>query len=517
MSQPGTLTWLAGHELRLSWREWTGMMPNGKSGWSFFLLLGLVLFVAFMHFLAYALVGEYAVEAPNPTRTTLIFLSAGALMALAIMMSQAMESVTRAFYVRADLDLLLASPVSAKRVFAVRMATIALSSATMALLLAAPFINVLAVMGGARWLAAYAVILSLSMLAVAVALVLTILCFRFLGPRRTRLVSQIAAAVIGGSFLIAIQVAAILSYGTPATGALLQSEVLNTDIAASNSPVWIIARAMTGAPVELAIVVGIGVVVVLATIMLFADGFARYVQAAAGASYAPTRTVAPGRTSWRPFRQMTPGRALRRKEWMLLRRDPWLLSQTLMQILYLIPAGLTLWKLYGASSGVPVILVTILVMAAGQLAGGLAWLAISGEDAPDLVKTAPVSPGRLIRAKIEAVLGAVALVTAPILLALLPLSPWMAISAAGGIAVASISATAIQLWFRAYAAKRSDFRRRHTASRIATFAEAFSALSWASTAALVAAGSWWWIGGAIGSLLVLGITRLLAPRHREGV
>ena len=51
-------------------------------------------------------------------------------------------------------------------------------------------------------------------------------------------------------------------------------------------------------------------------------------------------------------------------------------------------------------------LVPVLVMAAGQLAGGLAWLAISGEDAPDLVATAPILPRHVVRAKVEADPGA---------------------------------------------------------------------------------------------------------------
>ena len=37
-------------------------------------------------------------------------------------------------------------------------------------------------------------------------------------------------------------------------------------------------------------------------------------------------------------RALSPSLMLRRKEWALLRRDPWLVSQTLVQILYLLPA-----------------------------------------------------------------------------------------------------------------------------------------------------------------------------------
>jgi len=52
-----------------------------------------------------------------------------------------------------------------------------------------------------------------------------------------------------------------------------------------------------------------------------------------------------------------------------------------------------------------------------------------------------------------------------------------------GIAVSAASATLIQLWFRTQA-RRKHFRRRQTSSRVATFAEAFSSIGWAATAAL---------------------------------
>jgi ABC-2 type transport system permease protein len=134
-----------------------------------------------------------------------------------------------------------------------------------------------------------------------------------------------------------------------------------------------------------------------------------------------------------------------------------------------------------------VVLITpVVVMAAGQLAGGLAWLTISGEDAAELVATAPLSPARVMRAKIEVVLIAIAAIFAPLVLALLFASPVQAAVTAVGTIVAATTATAIQLWFRVQA-RRSQFRRRQTSSRLATFAEAFSSIGWAATAALVLA------------------------------
>jgi ABC-2 type transport system permease protein len=212
-----------------------------------------------------------------------------------------------------------------------------------------------------------------------------------------------------------------------------------------------------------------------------------------------------------PFRKLSPSRVLRNKEWMLLRRDPWLVSQTLMQVLYLLPPALLLWRNFGEKGDAFAVLVPIFVMAAGQLAGGLSWIAVSGEDAPELVATAPVSSGKILRAKIEAVMGGITLVLAPMIAVLAFASPYNALIAAFGIAIASASATLIQLWFRTQA-KRSHFRRRQTSSRIATFAEAFSSISWAATAGLAATGAWAALAPAFVALAVLGGARAIRPR-----
>jgi ABC-2 type transport system permease protein len=152
------------------------------------------------------------------------------------------------------------------------------------------------------------------------------------------------------------------------------------------------------------------------------------------------------------------------------------------------------------------------VMAAGQLAGGLAWLTISGEDAAELVATAPLSPSSIIRAKIEVVLIAVAVLFAPLVAPLAVLAPLQAVVTMMGIGVATISATAIQLWFRVQA-KRTQFRRRQTSSRLATFAEAFSSIGWAATAALALAVP---VGAVVTGLMTAAIvaaTWKLSPRR----
>ena len=198
---------------------------------------------------------------------------------------------------------------------------------------------------------------------------------------------------------------------------------------------------------------------------------------------------------------------------MLLRRDPWLVSQSLMQLLYLVPPALMLWRSFSDSSAAAILIAPVIVMAAGQLAGGLAWLTISGEDAADLVATAPMPASRVTRAKIEVVLIAIAVIFAPLVAALAFASPLQAAITAMFVIIATVSAAAIQLWFRVQA-KRSQFRRRQTSSRVATFAEAFCSIGWAATAALaisvpVAA----LISGAM-TAAILAATWKISPQRR---
>jgi len=473
------LTWFARHEIRLAWREWLGMMTAGRRGRTRAAIIGLIVLAAFLHLPAYAVIGRFAdLQAPLD-KSSLIVITATIFLAWALMLSQAIESVTRVFYARADLDLIMSSPVALANVFSVRIAAIALSVTAMALLLSTPFVDVLVIGGGVRWFAAYGVVIAIGLSAAAVAITVTIMLFRSIGPSRTRLVAQILAAIIGAGFVIALQIAAILSYGT-----LSRFTVLTSDAAAAFAPdadsiVWWPARAALGDGEALLLLLAGGLVLLGVVMSVFSPRFAD-TAISVSANAAPAHQ---GKSA-RAFRAGSRQQALRRKEFVLLRRDPWLVSQSLMQLLYLVPPALMLWRSFADSSAAIVLITPVIVMAAGQLAGGLAWLTISGEDASDLIATAPLPSSRVIRAKIEVVLIAISALFAPLIIALMFASPRQAAVTAAGVIIAAASATAIQLWFRVQA-RRSQFRRRQTSSRLATFAEAFSSIGWAATAALV--------------------------------
>ncbi|QDZ11048.1 permease [Devosia ginsengisoli] len=506
---PATLTWFARHELTLAWRDMLAMMTGGSKARGVGLAIFLSIVIIVMHLLAYGVVARWAADGVQSDAQSLVMLTGTGMLFWTVMLSQALEAVTRVYYGRSDLDLILSSPASSRRLFAVRTGAVALTNVAFTGLLASPLINMLALFDGQRWLAAYGVIIAMGAISTALSVGITMLLFRLVGPRRTRFISQIVAAIIGAGFVIGIQAAAILYYGNFSRFSLFQSQAIIDAAPGIDSSLWLPAKAAMGDTQSLLIMLAIGCGALVLAIAISASSYARLAISAAGLNHIASQR----RPSPRAFRPASQRHVLRLKEWRLLQRDPWLLSQTLMQILYLVPPGLLLWMNFGDVAGAFVVAVPVLVMAAGQLAGGLAWLAISGEDAHDLVVTAPVSPRTVLIAKIEAVLAVIGVIMAPLLVLMALSSPRMALITALCAALSAGSATAIQLWFRVVA-KRSMFRRRQVASRAATVSEAFASIMWAGTGALLAAGSELAIAPAVIAVLVIVLAKLISPRRR---
>lgn len=488
---------LLGHEGRVARRDLAYLLTAGGR-WRLrsVLLIALICF-AIMHLIALGMVGGYAELSTAADPGVYISLTGTILLSLLLMLSQALEKVTRLFYAQGDLDLLATSPISLRFIFMLRIGSTAATTVAMAWFVITPFVDILAWRGGAHWFSIFGLALAGALAASGFALILTAALFDTMGPRRTRLMSQIVSAVVGSAFVIGIQAAAILSIGRMSQQAFFDSDLLRAHAPEITSWLWIPARAALGDLRALLACLITGVAALVVPMALLARHVGGYALSASSASLSTRRKLS--RLGW--FATASPRLLLWRKEWLLLWRDPWLASQSLMQLLYLIPPALMLWRFYGHDRGALIVLAPVLTMAAGQLAGGLAWLAVSGEDAPDLIATAPISPLRALTAKVEAVLILVFLIFAPFLLGLASLSLEMTLVVAIGIIAASVSSTMIQIWFRRQA-KRRYFSRRQTSSRLATFAEAFCAVSWAAAAGI-------WLQSPILALVPAGIALLI--------
>src|SRR6266568_2596595 len=274
MTSATALSWFARHELRLAWREGLAMMTGGRRRRTRATVIGLILFAAFLHLPAWAVVGHFADLRAPLDQPSLTLMTATIFLAWALILSQAIESVTRVFYARADLDLIMSSPVRLANVFSVRIAAIALTVMAMALLLSTPFVDVLVIGGGTRWFAAYGVVIAIGLSAAAVAIAVTIVLFHLIGPSRTRLVAQILAAIVGAGFVIALQIAAILSYGTLSRFAVLTSDAAAAFAPDADSIVWWPARAALGDVTALLCLLAGGLILLGAVMAIFSPRFA---------------------------------------------------------------------------------------------------------------------------------------------------------------------------------------------------------------------------------------------------
>jgi ABC-2 type transport system permease protein len=171
------------------------------------------------------------------------------------------------------------------------------------------------------------------------------------------------------------------------------------------------------------------------------------------------------------------------KEWRLIARDPHLISQVLLQLIYLLPlAFLVLRK--GSAAGAA--LGAGLALLCASLTGGLAWIVISAEDAPDLLAASPAPPRTVRLAKLAAAAMPPLLLVALPLLWLVVQSPLRGLLAAFTTVGAVISAALIVLWV-GRPARRSDFKMRGTENFLCTIFELLNSMSWGALGWLLAA------------------------------
>lgn len=494
--KPGTRLWLLDHEMRLSWR--------GVSGSHFWLIAGGGgLLWLFMHWGAWvALPGGYKVL--QGMMQVPLFLGGLYWLFVSLLVSQTMVHAVNALIVRGDLDLLLSSPLSQGSIFLVRGLSIALSAALLPAFAVLPLAHAGLLRGYPEFMALYPLVISTGLGCAAVGILLTMTLVRLLGARRARTAGQIFAAFVGVIFFLAFQLPNALPAGTKkAIGDWLKSQVLDAGVFGAGSPLWWPARAMFGEALPLLAVTVIGAggfwLAISLTYRRFITGTQETITGGRASAAADSR-------AGRVFRSGLV-RVLLLKEWKLILRDMQVISQSLLQLLYLIPL-----VFIGLKSGPKnMVIIPAIVGAAAMLAGNLAWITINAEDAPALVATAPVPISKVLGIKAAAAV-------LPVLAVLLPLAAWWAprgplaaatllLCGAGGM----VSAALIQIW-SPRPGKRGDLKNRQKQGGPAGFIELLSTIGWIGIAVCVG-GYRTWLPAAIATC---GVALIAAWAAGEG-
>ena len=474
------MPWLTRHELRLYLRSGT---LKGAS------LTFLIIVEILLHLLATA--AALAVRASSgyagphmAVALPALLITAGLAFCFLFMLSRSLNGVVQVLYSRGDLDLLLSSPLAPQSIIGVRVFTVALTVTLEVGMLAWPFANMFVLFGMPAWSKLYLLLPALGMLTTCMGIVLALTLFRLLGPRMTRLIGQVLAALIGMGIFLLSQLPNLMRHG-PARGAG-DYNGFGTLLSARGghfNALLVPGRLVLAGYGPTLLLALIGAVLLLLTVQLLSGRFMH--AATAIGSMGSTR---PKRTSQQPLRfRGSLHIVLIVKELRLIRRDPLLLMQLLQQSIYLLPMSFVLWRQSVThAAGVPWFWLVIIFMC-GTLATSLAWITVAAEDAPELLQSAPPPRTEVVRAKIEAAL----LPMAPLWVLPLPLIGrshlWFALALSLCAFGCSVSNALLQVYKPP--ARRDTFKTRGRGSPGKTFLEMGLTLAWILVCAALT-----WIG-----------------------
>jgi ABC-2 type transport system permease protein len=490
-SAPGW-RWLLVHELRLGWRAGRGRI--------FVLAVLIGVLWLFMHAGAWFLMRD-----PEKILASGWVATAGAItwFAILLLLATTFALAINALFDRGDFDLLLSSPIPVRTVFVVRGLGVAVQSVGILAVFWLPFANGAILHGHWRLAAGYLGLAGFALGATGLAFAATLSLVRAFGVRRAKVIAQVLGAVAGAVLFICMQIFNILPRGMQREAyAWAQTDAGQAWIGPA-SPLWWPVRAMFGEtlPFLLVMAAGIGIfaLVIARTERLFLEG-TRESQAAAPAKRGTAGTLA--------FRKGL-ARVVIAKELRLLKRDPKLISQTLLQVLYLLPLFLV-----GVRHGsVSTVVAPTIVLIAATMAGNLAWMTVSGEEAPELVDSAPVSRERVMWLKVAAALIAPLLVCVPFMV-------FYAMTSLGSLAVFVVclagalgSSAVVQVW-NAKPGSGRDLKKRREASKLVNLLEFFGAIGWAGACYALLARSPWIAGVALLAGLVPASVSWLVRRQR---
>jgi ABC-2 type transport system permease protein len=496
-ARPGTAFWLLGHELRLFWRTALASGASGAHGgkerrrWRT-LGGGLAVWLA-LHAGVFLLLRATGAATDAPPHQFVIAVSAILLATFLFMLSSALKASVEVLFDRGDMDLLLSSPLASTSIFSVKLAGIAIGITALYLFFLAPFAHVGLLLGQLRWLAVYPVLLAMAALAASMAMLLTLALVRWLGARRTRVVAQVIGAVAGALLFLLSQAGNFMAHDDGATAPSALMRMMSAgDTIDADSLLWLPARAALGEPVEVALVAMAGLLAAWATVGLTHRFFVHGLQQAADGNRA-TKRLEPIR--YRFERSLFATIVV--KEWRLIWRDPHLISQVLLQLLYLLPLCFLIFN-----KNAPHVAVTGagLTMLCGSLSSALAWIVLLAEDAPDLLRTSPANAATVRLAKLAAAVAPVLVLAAAPIAWLTLQAPLAGACAAMTVGGAAASSSLITLW-TGRSTTRSEFKSRGKRNIATSLLDVCSLLGWAALAWLLLRAP----GAVQGELAVLGM------------
>jgi ABC-2 type transport system permease protein len=509
---PGSSRWLLRHELRLAWYN-AAVNAGGRRRMGWASIAVWVVTWTLLHVGAFVVLRKLGTGGPMDPRFAIV--ATIALAAIAIfMLSSSLKASVLTLFERGDLDLLLSSPLPSRSIFTVRLLGVILACAALYLFLFGPLVHVGVALGQFRWLGVYVSIATMATLMACFGMLLTLALVRVLGARRTRVLAQVLSAVAGALLFLLSQSFSLLPQTRDAgvTERTLHRMTASPWLA-PDSLLWLPGRAVLGEPLPVLVMLVLGIAAFALTSGLTHRFFVQGLQQAASTDRALAKPAGAVRMRFRRSLFDT----VVAKEWRLIARDPQLISQVLLQLVYLVPLLFLILR-HNDTPG-PAIGAGLALLCS-SLTGSLAWIVVAAEDAPDLLHSSPAAGRTIMLAKLAACVMPPLLVVAQPLLWLVVRAPLAGVLIAFAVVAAVLSAALIVQW-QARPGKRSDFKMRGKENFLCSMFELVNTLCWgglgwllvrltneagsaAGSTALMAAGA---MAGALLTLLLAWLLR----------
>jgi ABC-2 type transport system permease protein len=377
--------------LKLEFLLWWRTFSKRSSKISFILIA--ILFLLLWHFVSYHLVSGFKPD----SLLAPIFFSLVCYLLLSLMIAMCIRGSVESLYERGDVDFLLSSPINPIIPFLIRFLSLFFQITFLVALFICPIANVLLWFGEYKQaMGIYGTLIGLGIIATSIGYLATILLVYLFGPRKAKTIAQILGALVGASMYFFSQTIGHSKW----FGAWIIKNFSLSWLNSSNN-IYIPGRAALGDTYALCELLGSGAVIgIIAFIFggkILTLGLHNY-------------TISSKRKNKLEIPQFKSIVLLTtfKKEWKIIRRDPFLVSNTLLQLVYFIPMLIPLFM--GKSKEVAFLTLINhgffgfgIIILSGTLIVNLLYIAMIGEESPLLLSSSPYSKKTLRLYKLFAI------------------------------------------------------------------------------------------------------------------
>lgn len=517
---PGSILWLARHQIRLSWR----LGRLGKKMPSWLKPVFTILFVAFLSFtMGYGIAKAFEAAAGDYKQISSL---AGAIV-LTLMISGISMNMMGSFMTiteKGDLDLLLSSPIPPHRFVAARLISSAWRGFCIYAGFATIFFGASIVMISPMFASIYVVVAGFAILDAALTYMIARQALLWFGLRNGRraIITLGAVGVLVGLFGYQM----VSSSGSLGQLAAKENDpnaslvLLHDWVVALTSNLSWLGGTILGDWLG-ALVFPVAGAVVSAAVLHFA-----------GKRYDQDVAFLNGQNDHAPHKARKPhARQFRRpalvmvfhKEWLSLTRDPLFVSQLIVPLFTMVPFLGFVWNAMAnpeeQSEMAPImgaVFAAITVFNVTMLTSSLAWLTASVEEARDLLQASPLDPKIILQGKVLAASGP-AIIELFLVAALVAWAWPVAALTILVMGTATCAGACVIEFSRPRPTKRPKMTQRPDRSLVAVLFGLGLGILWACAAGLAAAKIVWWLLPAALAITISYVAWATRPREFSSI